>query len=171
MWAPVFRDDAKWEECLREMESWLGTPFRHFTMVKGRGADCTLFIAAVWKTIGFFDKINMVYYPKDWHIHTQQERVKDGIVEHMMLNAGSGYELIACDNKDYLMRGDLIAFSTTKSPVTNHAAIWVGDWPQTREKDQFFNCIDIGQRGVCRLQYNKWWRQRLTTVLRPMEEI
>lgn len=37
---------------IRELWSWLGTPYRHFTRGKGRGSDCVFFIVESLHVIG-----------------------------------------------------------------------------------------------------------------------
>ena len=171
MWVPYFYDDQAWDLCRKEMLSWEGTPYRHLTMVKGRGADCTLFVGAVWKSLGILEYVTHDYYPRDWHIHTSLELVKNGFEWHFRNALRKGYSMIDVDNRTDFIRGDVLCFATTSTGVTNHTAIWCGYWPETKEKDQMFNSIDSSRRGVCRIKYGSWWRARLTSILRVMREI
>lgn len=54
-----------------EMESWLGTPYKHLTGVKGRGCDCIHFLARCLEAVGAGQgRVFMVpWYAKDWHLH------------------------------------------------------------------------------------------------------
>jgi cell wall-associated NlpC family hydrolase len=170
MWTPLFISDESWQACKEEMLSWIGTPYRHLKAVKGRGADCTLFLASVWKEIGVLNKIQHGYYPRDWNIHTHTEVVRDGLKYHIQNNVCEKIEVIEVDNReDAFIRGDMLGFTTRGTGVTNHTTLWCGDWKETNERNQMFNCIE--QRGVCRLQYGSWWKKRLTTILRVMKEV
>ena len=74
MMTPYFTTE-RWEAFKPIAESWLGTPYQHCTMVKGGGADCTLFIGACWKEAGILEKVDYSYYPRDWYRHAPDERL------------------------------------------------------------------------------------------------
>lgn len=171
MWVPYFKDEDKWQVYRDEVLSWVGTPYRHLKMVKGRGADCTLFIGAVFKAIGILTDIKYDYYPRDWHIHKPSEFVIEQLHRHFREFSVPGIDIIKIgtrENEDFL-RGDVLCFSLSTTGVTNHATIWFGYFSETRERNQMFNSIN--DRGVCRLTYGSWWRPKLTTIFRVMREI
>lgn len=64
-----------------EVASWKNTPYKHWTGVKGKGADCIHFIAEVLKAVGATKGRAIVIpkYPKDWHLHNGQRLLVDGI--------------------------------------------------------------------------------------------
>lgn len=104
--------------------SWLKTPYRHMQCVKGRGADCTLFIGGCFKEAGYLTRIDRpAYYPRDWALHTKDEYVLDGMLENTRKNLAPGIELLPVADNEPLMRGDWVAISTTRQRVKNHACI------------------------------------------------
>lgn len=171
MWIPYFSNNDSWQEFRQELLSWEGTPYRHLWMAKGRGADCTLYIAACLKAVGVFTDVTYDYYPRDWHIHAPTEFVLSGLYRHFMNHAASDIDAIKIDSKssaDWLP-GDIIGFSLTTTGVTNHAAVWFGDFPETKEKKQMYNSVN--EKGVTRFTYGTWWKKRLTIIFRIMREI
>jgi cell wall-associated NlpC family hydrolase len=170
MLEPLFISDESWLQCKEELLSWIGTPYRHLKCVKGRGADCTLFLASVWKNIGILKKLKYGYYPRDWHIHTREEKVKNGLKYHIQKNVREKIKVIEIeDHESDFIRGDMLGFATRGTGVTNHTTLWCGDWKETNQKNQMFNSIE--NRGVCRVTYGSWWKKRLTTILRVMKEV
>lgn len=51
-----------------ELESWIGTPFRHRCGVKGGGVDCIHLVVRVLEAFGH-PPVRIPPYSKDWHIH------------------------------------------------------------------------------------------------------
>lgn len=168
---PYFENNENWERMWAEMEAWKGTPYRHLTMAKGRGADCTLFIGGVWKACGVLDDVTYDYYPKDWHEHTQDELVLESIFRHYQDHCQKGLKLerFGALKTDELMRGDLITFNYPARGITvsHHAALWIGTIMKTRQRKIMINSIE--GRGVVHLQYGSFWENRLTNVFRVME--
>jgi cell wall-associated NlpC family hydrolase len=125
-YAPLFADDAAWAKMRCIMSSWLGTPYKHCTMVKGRGADCTLFIGACWLEFGILKKVTWDYYSKDWHENTHEEKVLNGLYDHFRHHANPDYQILHLEPDVQLRRGDLVAFALTKTGVSNHAGAYLG---------------------------------------------
>lgn len=66
------------------LESWLRTPFRHHCGVKGMGCDCIHFVARVFEEVGYFDQpLKIEWYPKDWHLHRNEQRLMNGLAKHI----------------------------------------------------------------------------------------
>jgi cell wall-associated NlpC family hydrolase len=59
---------------IEEALTWLGTPYHHGARVKGVGADCGQFPAAVFAACGLIPDIDIGSYPHDWHMHRADER-------------------------------------------------------------------------------------------------
>ena len=78
----IFEKDILWERFLIICEDWYGTPYSHMQKAKRRGVDCTLFIAECLREAGFISKVEYDYYPRDWHIHTNEEIVLNNIKNH-----------------------------------------------------------------------------------------
>lgn len=157
---PIFTDNAAWKAFLPILESWEGTPYRHLQMVKGRGADCTLFIAAAAKEAGYLERVEYDYYPRDWHLHTKDERVLDGLVRHAMQHLAPGVALKEMTQDVAPMRGDIITFSRLKSGITHHACIYLGSGAMMHS---------LGRVGVRKAQARNW-RQFTTGVFRLMRK-
>ena len=156
----LFEDDNLWNRMLKIVESWKGTPYRHLCMVKGRGADCTLFLVACLKELGVIKgEIQYEYYPRDWHIHTKEEFVKVNVIAFLEHNLRKNLGTVRIDHPDpgVVMRGDFLGFSTTKTNVTNHMSMYLGDRRMIHS---------IQGRGVSEMFFGEWWKKRLTTLFR-----
>jgi cell wall-associated NlpC family hydrolase len=168
---PYFAKEENWSRMWEEMESWRGTPYRHLQMTKGRGADCTLFIGGVWKACNVLDDVIYDYYPKDWHVHTEEELVLDSIFRHYQDHCKEGLvlERFGPLPVEELLRGDLITFNYPKRNiiVSHHAALWIGTIMKTRQRKIMINSIE--NQGVVHMQYGSHWENRLTNVFRVME--
>lgn len=162
---PLFQDDARWQAMERELLSWLGTPYRHLQRTKGRGADCTLFVAQAMVNAGYLLSVEYDYYPKDWHIHTQEEFVLKSLERHIKNNLPGWIHAIDLNNGDQLMRGDLIMYSTTKQGVTNHCAIVLDEFDGRCQ----MTIHSINRRGVSRFPLGRTWKRKQRGGFRFME--
>jgi cell wall-associated NlpC family hydrolase len=57
-----------------EAVTWLGTPWRHRGRIKGVGVDCAQFVIKCYAGAGLIDDFDTGEYPRDWHIHRNEER-------------------------------------------------------------------------------------------------
>ncbi|MCK5605699.1 C40 family peptidase [Candidatus Pacearchaeota archaeon] len=104
--------------------SWVGTPYRHATAVRGRGADCALFLAACLKELGVIENYSKKFYSKDWHIHGKEQVFLRHWKEHVKaLRPGLSVEKITGEHKF----GDWLIFIISKKEVANHSAVYLGD--------------------------------------------
>ena len=162
---PYFENNNNWNKLLIEFEEWKGTPYRHLTRVKGRGADCTLFIGSMYLGLGILTDINYEYYPRDWHKHTKEEKVLQAILKHYKDHCASGIsiERIQGNTIDLVQRGDMLTFNNPTQGITvsHHAGIY-------KEQDWLINSIE--NRGVCEMQLGSFWRKRITNIFRIMEK-
>ena len=55
-----------------EALTWLQTPYHHNARVRGSGADCAQFPAAVYEAAGVIAHVEPEY-PSDWHLHRNEE--------------------------------------------------------------------------------------------------
>jgi len=102
-----FFEDPENDRKLKEaLDSWVGTPYRHLTGVKGQygGCDCIHMVVGAYKECGA-DKGNPIFIPKyapDWHLHTGESLIVVGITKQYKVE----------EIKDYtkVMNGDLILF-------------------------------------------------------------
>jgi len=110
-----FEDTEKQKELKIILDSWLDTPFKHKTCVKGLGCDCIHFVGSVFQELGLFrfDLKTVPDYPKDWHLHNTRELLSEGIIERLNV------EKISLIN---LMNGDIILSHYGKA--SSHAGIY-----------------------------------------------
>jgi cell wall-associated NlpC family hydrolase len=161
---PYFADDKVWTKFLDIAMAWEGTPYRHCTMAKGRGADCTLFIGACWLEAGILKRVTWDYYPKDWHLHTNDERVLDGLYRHFRGHAVEGFSIERMPEETEEMRGDLLTFTLTQRKVTNHSALYLGEVNGSGK--QIMHCIN--GRGVILFPYHGFFSSKKNNVFRIM---
>lgn len=57
-----------------EAMTWLGTPWHHRGRVKGAGVDCAQFVIKAYAGAGVIADFDTGEYPRDWHIHRDEER-------------------------------------------------------------------------------------------------
>lgn len=163
---PLFEDDRQWKKLLTILRSWEGTPYRHLQMVKGRGADCTLFLGGVFLESGLLTDVEYEYYARDWHIHTREELVMNNLIKHLQENMRDGLNplVFIAEEQDEDMppplRGDLLGFSTVVTGITNHASIYIGG-------GRMIHSI-IG-RGVSEIKVGNFWKEKLTVIFRVMK--
>ena len=163
MLRPYFCVNSRWEEFSQELESWLGTPYRHYQKTKGYGADCTMFVAACYQKQGILKGIDYEYYSKDWHLHTDNPIVEDGITLNFDKNAGDGLRFLRVFPSEHWVRGDLLLFWTVKPTLTNHCAVL---WPDGEKMIH-----SINHAGVEFTQYFRWWKRHTRYILRIYEEV
>ena len=154
---PYFLNDEVWNKFMPIVESWLETPYRHLTMVKGRGADCTLFIGACWQEAGILTEVTYDYYPRDWHYHTTDELVLDGLYRHFSEHAAPGFKVERLPKRTKFLRGDMLSFATTAVKVSNHASIYLANG---------YMVHSINRRGVSYFPFGGYWERKVTAVFR-----
>jgi len=157
---PYFKSDTAWRQIQEIIDSWMGTPYKHLQMVKGRGADCTLFIAACWKELGILTEVTFDYYSRDWHIHTKEELVLNGLYRHFADHCHNGFTIEKLLPTEVKFRGDMLVFATTKTGVTNHASIYLGEKMMAHS---------INQRGVSRFPFGGFWERKIKAIFRIMQ--
>lgn len=157
----AFVDDRLYEKFKEELFSWLGTPYKHFTMVKQRGADCALFVMACFRDTGILSYVNNKdYYPKDWWRHGGGEVIKDKFVDHMTQYAEQNFASVWLSKQsiDEIYRGDLLAFSMSKTGISHHCGIILEG-----NKEMIHS---INGRGVMKVPYAPWWERHRTGIIR-----
>jgi len=110
-----------------ELEEWLGTPYRHFCRVKGRGVDCALFLASVFVNLGIIKKLDYEYYSKDWHNNSLKNIFLINFKHNIRKNIANGLKVDRVETAiKPLLQGDWLMF-TINSKHINHSAIYIGD--------------------------------------------
>ena len=108
----LFENEEKTKELGRILESWLNTPFRHYSGVKGLGCDCIHLVARVFEEMGM-GPFKIFQYPKDWHIHKVNDLLINGIKEQLKVEEFSPENPI---------NGDIILFKFGKA--ASHSALF-----------------------------------------------
>ena len=67
---------------IAEVETWLRTPYHHMGRVKGGGTDCLMLLAEVFEAAGVIPRIEVPFYPPDWHLHRDAERYLHGLMRY-----------------------------------------------------------------------------------------
>ncbi len=73
--------DPRRTAVIAQAESWRGTPFEHKTMIKGRGVDCIMLLAACFADAGVLPFIDPRPYPRQWFKHRDDELYLIGLME------------------------------------------------------------------------------------------
>jgi len=157
--APVFRETKTWEAFRKELFTWRGTPYRHLQCTKGKGADCSLFLADVLTKVGFMTGIPHVgYYSKYWYIHSKTNHVMQTFVTQFIRHMVSGYSWKILGKEVEPERGDFLLFSLRPvSNVVHHCSIFLGDG------DMFHGTVN---QVFTVTNFNDSWRKFLVHVCR-----
>jgi len=151
---PLFSYKTYAKKYKRILESWVGTPYHHMWHTKGRGADCSLFIAECVKELGILDTmIKVNYYPTDWHIHTDRHLLEDTIKN---VKFKKGLKLIEIDTGSKFMFGDLLLFSFVSTGIPHHSAVYMGN----------NEIIQAGKDTVSKTMLDYRWKRHLKKAYR-----
>jgi cell wall-associated NlpC family hydrolase len=104
-------DENYGENIIKEANTWIGTPYKHFSSVKGAGADCALFIMRVYANCGLIKYKQPEFYANDWSLHNPKREIFREIV------------LQSCHQieEKQLKKGDIILYQFGKA--MSHGAI------------------------------------------------
>jgi cell wall-associated NlpC family hydrolase len=154
---PYFDNDNVWKDFMAIVKTWEGTPYRHLAMVKGGGADCSLFIAACWLEAGILKEVKYDYYPRDWHIHDKKELVVNGLYRHFRNHVMPGFDIIKMTTDEAKQRGDMLTFATTGTGLSNHASIYLQGGMMVHS---------IPNRGVSYFPFKGFFERKYTCLFR-----
>ena len=101
---------------VRIAQTYLGTPYHHMGRIKGAGVDCLTLLAQVYEEAGLVGKIDIPYYPKEWHLHKESEHYLEGLMKYTA-------ELSPTDNPQ---PGDIVLYRFGR--CYSHGAIVIA-WP------------------------------------------
>jgi hypothetical protein len=82
---------------------------------KGYGVDCGLFLAACYRAAGIAMPLGFGLFPRDWHLHTKEERYLEIIELHLR-------------RVEFPAPGDIALVRTKACQPFSHAALVVA-WP------------------------------------------
>lgn len=115
------------EKMYKIILGWINTPYRHCTKVKGRGADCATFMAAIFEELGVIESFTVPYYAMDWHIHGQEDLFINNL-EKFRAEVARPYILEPLPaKKDIIEWGDWLVFAMSPRGYANHSALYIGD--------------------------------------------
>ena len=100
-------------DVVAEAKTWLLTPYHHAACVKGAGVDCAYFLKAVFESVGMVSPFVVTGYPRDWHLHNDEERYLNYVTQY-------------AHRVDRAQPGDVALFKVGR--VVSHGAMVV-DWP------------------------------------------
>lgn len=108
-----FDDNDKIRILKNELDSWLGTPWRHRCQSRN-GCDCIGFVYSVMVNLGVLDKniTTIPEYQRDWHIHKTTD-----LLLNTLCNIPSFCEV----GKNKKMSGDILLFKYGR--VSAHVGI------------------------------------------------
>jgi cell wall-associated NlpC family hydrolase len=102
------------QRIINEAMSWLTTPWRHASAVKGAGVDCGRLLIEVYANCGLIDRYTPEYYPQDFALHSSDERFLANIERYTV-------------RVDNAKKGDIAVYKFGR--CFSHAAI-VLDYPK-----------------------------------------
>lgn len=70
----VMDEQAQRAAVVAEAKTWLMTPYHHQGRIKGAGVDCAMLLAEVYEAAGVIERVEPEPYPRDWHMHRNEER-------------------------------------------------------------------------------------------------
>jgi cell wall-associated NlpC family hydrolase len=70
----LMNNQSKRQAVVDEAMTWLKTPWRHASAVKGAGVDCGRLLIEVYANCGLIDRFTPDYYPQDFALHSSEER-------------------------------------------------------------------------------------------------
>lgn len=76
--------DVTREQVVAEALSWIGTPYHHGALVKGKagGVDCAMLMAGVYGNVGYLPAPEIAHYPPDWFLNRRAERYLNFVTDN-----------------------------------------------------------------------------------------
>lgn len=142
------------------LNSWKGTPYQHLKAVKGRGADCTLFIGHSLLEANILTNLKYKYYAKDWFYQSHNQFLTQMFHKHWQESMAEGLKCVEYKYTEVsdLVFGDILTFNLQEgSPITNHAAVYVGDGEMLQS---------INYRVVGTIKFGNYFKNRISSFFR-----
>lgn len=67
--------------------SYVGTPYHHRGTLRGVGVDCITFLLGAFQGARVLGAVELPRYPRDWHLHRDQERYMTGLLKYCVETA------------------------------------------------------------------------------------
>jgi cell wall-associated NlpC family hydrolase len=149
---PVFTDKSMWHNFLSSLTRWIGTPYKHWGMIKGKGADCGLFVASCLQEICILPEIDFKRQDRFWHQFTNNEVILD-IIKNVSLFENFKIKKVETITP---IKGDILGFKI-RSKLTNHIGVYIGN-------DFIINSVNL--RGVCVMPLSTIYKNRISSIHR-----
>lgn len=153
-----FDTEEKIEALYKELEEWVGTPFKHRCRVKRKAVDCINLVGMVTLAVGV--PVTFKYLPDygpDWHLHNSKELLYEGIKKSAKtIDIFNLYDpTLRVLTKDTIIDGDVLLYKFGKA--SGHSAIHCRGF--------VYHSV-AGVKVTKSLLEDRSWALRLTHVLR-----
>ena len=133
------------DRIVAEAETWLRTPWRHCSDIKGVGVDCAMLLLRVYQGVGLVPpQIDPRPYPRDWYLHHDHERFVPWVREY-------------ADPVEQGERGDVAMFNFGRHAA--HGAIIVDDTLMIHANRSSGN-VEFMERRALESKLAGYWRVR-----------
>lgn len=133
-------------------KTWIGTPYRHRTSVRGAGADCLGLVLGVWREMGGQVPDNLPFYSPGWQETCPDEVLWQRASEHLL------------PAESEIAVGDIALLRMRDGAAARHLGIVSGTWREPRLIHAYSG------RGVVESMVGKPLRRRFVARFRfPVE--
>lgn len=154
-----FESEKRQKALKKILDSWIGTPFRHRTCVKGLGVDCIHYAGSVFQELGLVkDAMKIIKkfagdYSPDWVYHKTDTKLLDGLKATFPIEEINDFEFTDIINGDILL--------TKVGKERGHSSIWFDGY--------LYHAVPGA--GVVKENHKAYKRfKNVTTILRILEE-
>jgi cell wall-associated NlpC family hydrolase len=116
--------DKQRQDVLAELKTWIGTPYRGWSCIKGAGVDCGQLIYGVFRGCGLVGELSL---PKDYSLQVAQHRAS---TEYVDIVASFFREI----QEEEAKPGDLVVY---KLGLAYAHAAFIVDWPNNVIQAEF----------------------------------
>jgi cell wall-associated NlpC family hydrolase len=76
-------EQAQRAAVIAEARTWLRTPWRHQSNIKGEAVDCAMFLIEIFARAGIIEWFDPRPYPRSWFVHQDEERFMNWITDKL----------------------------------------------------------------------------------------
>lgn len=107
-----------------ELESWVNTPYSHYTGVKQGGVDCIHLVVRVLQNTSADQgrKLIVPWYAKDWHLHKGEEMLVKEIEKQIFVQRIAYLDNATLIEIEPIANGDIVLFKFGR--VSSHCGIY-----------------------------------------------